>query len=90
MKTYSGWGESKLTLGKYLEVGEAVDEAMFDYFLCVLPPAHYSKSILQIGEPYKHVNDEPTYLTLVKTQNGWTFAGSCFEGKTDNMVKLLF
>lgn len=87
MKTYKGWGEAKINLTKYLDVGDAVDEAMYDYFLCVLPPAHYSKTMVQIGEPFRHINNAPTFLTLVKNQVGWMYAGICFEGKTDNMVE---
>ncbi len=87
MKTYRGWADAKVSLGKYLKVGDVVDYAMYDYFLCVLPPAYYSNVMVQVGEPYTHVKDIPAYMTLVKNQNGWVYAGVCYEGSTDNLVE---
>ena len=77
MKTKAGWDESRLNLDKYLQIGDEVDEEMADYFLGVLPPAYYSSSIIQIGEPCSHVNGRPTYSTIEKIDGKWRYRGHC-------------
>lgn len=85
VKTLVGWHESHLDLNHYLAVGDEVDEAMFDYFLGVLPPAYHSSSILQIGEPYNHFKGWETYSTLARKggiacDGPWYYAGHCLRG----------
>ena len=76
MKTHIGWEGSKQNLDEYLQVGDIVDDAMYDYFLCVLPPACNSAHYLQIGEPAKHDdNDEPMFSTLKKVDGHWVYVG---------------
>jgi hypothetical protein len=91
VKTYADW---KGDLGSYLNIGDIVDEEMFNYFLNVLPPACWTSRILQIGEPNSHVNGKATYSTLEKTSDGWVFRGSCYRGETveqrDNILTVRF
>jgi hypothetical protein len=82
IKTYEGWRESRLDLGRFLQVDDLVDDEMFDYFLGVLPPEFYSSTILQIGEPSNHVGGRPTFQTLKRTPAGWAYRGTCFRGET--------
>ena len=91
VKTLEGWNESHVNLDRYLQVGDQVDDAMFDYFLGVLPPAYYSDSIVQIGEPYSHVNGWPTYSTLarkagVHCDGPWHYAGHCHRAQSHEPV----
>jgi hypothetical protein len=82
VKTRAGWGESKLNLNQYLQVGDLVDEDMADYFLGVLPPAHYSSTVIQVGEPYSHVQGRPTFPTISKSAEGWRYRGNCHIRQT--------
>lgn len=82
MKTRKGWAESGLNLNEFLQVGDLVDEDMADYFLCVLPPATHSMFMIQIGEPYSHVNGRPTFATIKKTAAGWEYRGNCHARQT--------
>ena len=77
MKDMNGWHESKLDLGKYLQIGDTVSEDMADYFLCVLPPACWRVNLIQIGEPNDHVNGRATFATIYKRDGNWIFAGYC-------------
>ena len=75
-KTMAGWNESKLSLTKYLCVGDIVDEEIYDYILCVLPPAFHDNEFLQMGEPYDHNEHGETFITLQKCVSGWVYAGT--------------
>jgi hypothetical protein len=86
VKTHKGWGESRLSLERYLQVGDLVDEEMHDYFLNVLPPAYWSSSILQVGEPVDHKERGAVYDTLKRTASGWMYCGNCYRGQTDNTL----
>jgi hypothetical protein len=77
-KTCEGW---KGNLDSYLQIGDLVDDEMYDYFLEVLPPAYWSSRILQIGEPVSHGEWGATYATLRRTANGWMYAGNCYRGQ---------
>lgn len=82
IKTYAGWEGSNKNLNEYLVVGDLVDEAMVNYFVDVLPPLCMNGQIIQIGEPYSHVNGKATWYTLSKTSNGWMYCGLCHKGQT--------
>lgn len=81
IKTYDEWSSSGLCLHRFLQPGDPVDTAMKDYFLGVLPPAHWDGVILQIGEPYSHILGFPTFSTLEKTSEGWVYRGHCYRGE---------
>lgn len=83
MKTMAGWHEAKVDLDRYLEIGDAVDEEMADYFIGVLPPATWRADLIQIGEPYSHVAGRATFSTLYKPlgAQAWLYAGHCHRGE---------
>ena len=85
-KTYADW---KGSLEEYLSIGSIVDQEMVDYFLNVLPPACWNGYVIQIGEPYSHVDGKATFHTLHKTDLGWTYVGTCFKGQTKDVRRLL-
>lgn len=85
LKKYSDWHGS---LNEYLQPGDLVDEEMVDHFINVLPPATLNGSIIQMGEPYSHVNGRPTYHTLHRTSEGWCYAGCCHRGKTQDPLEV--
>lgn len=78
IKTYENW---KGDLGEYLQVGDYTDEEMAMYFLNVMPPAYQASDLIQIGEPYSHVNGKATYATIAKDAYGWQFCGHCHRGE---------
>lgn len=61
---------------------------MADYFLNVLPPACWTNSIIQIGEPMAHIDGKPTFSTLKRTNDGWQYCGNCFRGQTEARVSI--
>jgi hypothetical protein len=87
IKTRKQWGESRQNLNEFLQVGDLVDEDMADYFLCVLPPATHLSALIQVGEPYSHVNGRPTFPTIKKTAEGWQYRGNCHIRQTSEPIK---
>lgn len=75
MKTKEGWEKSKQNLTEYLQVGDAVDDEMYYYFIEVLPPACMSSRCVQIGEPYTHSAAGAEFMTLEKQDGQWVYAG---------------
>lgn len=70
------WHESKLDLHTFLNVGDAVDDKLYWYFLEVLPPACWDSTCVQIGEPYSHDNmNRPMFATLEKQNGHWIYTG---------------
>lgn len=72
------WHESNLNLSKYLQVGDAVDEALQSYFLEVLFPAHFDSTMTQMGEPHDHngANGQARFATIQKHPSGaWIYTG---------------
>lgn len=54
MKTMQQWDKSGIDFGKFAQPGDEIDEAMFMYFLEVLPPARQMSYGFLVGEPYDH------------------------------------
>ena len=81
MKTLLGWQESRQQLTPYLEPGEQVEPAFADWALNLLPPTFWSSTVVQIGEPYDHVDRRPTFGTFYREGGMWFFAGYCHRGK---------
>jgi hypothetical protein len=80
-KPYAKW---KNNFSEYVNVGDVVDEAMFDYWLNVLPPLSWSRDYLQSSEPYSHtVEGKATYTTFGKEPHTghWTYLGHCTKGE---------
>lgn len=77
MKTYEEWNGSGVNLDKYLTPGDEVDQAMFDYFLEVVPPASFGSRHVQIGEACDHSGPggQPTFDTIVRHEGRWIYLG---------------
>lgn len=66
----------------YLEVGDQVDEGFYDYFINTLPPRTMRATLVQMGEPYSHIDGKPTFATLSKEDGVWIYKGNCFAGQS--------
>lgn len=80
MKKYADW--KKESIYEFLQAGDVVDEEFVQYFINVMPPACMTSGVIQIGEPYSHINGKATYPTLKNSPEGWRFAGNCHRGET--------
>lgn len=89
IKTYEQWSESKKDLSEFFQIGDLVDEEIVDFCLNVLPPKTWNNSVIQIGEAVDFVEGKQTYSTLKNTPEGWTWAGTCHRGQTENKVNEL-
>lgn len=69
---------------EYLQVGDIVDDEIAQYFIEVLPPVTMQFDLIQMGEPYSHVECKATYLTLGRTSLGWQYKGICHKGQIIN------
>ncbi len=78
MKTYQEW---KGSLKNYLTIGDRVDDEMYYHFLNVMPPATNRSNLLQVGEPYSHVDGKATYTTFFHDGISWVYMGECFRGE---------
>ncbi|MGO4697702.1 hypothetical protein AB4Z50_25785 [Paenibacillus sp. 2TAB26] len=81
MKKYEDW---KGNMDDFLKIGDEVDEEFYDYFLNVLPPASWTSSLVQIGEPHSHVGGRATYATIAKVDGKWIYRGHCHRGETSH------
>lgn len=86
MKTLQGWHESKKDLQEYLQIGDAVDDELYYYFIEVLPPACMSPRCIQIGEPYTHDAGGPVFATLEKQNGQWIYTGHKNTPKTEKCL----
>lgn len=90
LKTMDEWHNSGMPdFDYYARVGDAVDEAIYDNFLGILPPAAMSHGYLQVGEPMNHFKDDDgvykaVYMTFGRKDGEWHYLGHCFYGKTEN------
>lgn len=80
IKTYANWTGD---LYEYLKVGDIVDIEIYNHFVNVMPPACLNSGFVQMGEPYSHVDDKPTYETLARLDGNWTYCGHCHWGKIE-------
>lgn len=86
IKTYANW---KGSLNDYLEIGDQVDEEMYNHFINVLPPATFNSYLVQIGEPYSiSKENKSTYLTLERIEGKWIYKGTCHRGDNINQESL--
>lgn len=81
MKTLEGWHASQQELTPYLQSGDSVAADFADWALNLLPPAYWSSTVVQIGEPHSHVGGRPTFATFYREGGNWFFAGYCHRGK---------
>jgi hypothetical protein len=61
-----------------VQIGDAATDDLYMYMLEVLPPAHHSGSMLQMGEPADHKGprDAPRYATLQRHDGKWIYTGN--------------
>lgn len=86
-KTYEQWGRSGQSLDKYLQVGDIVDQEMVNYFINCVLPSMFTDDLIQLGEPYDHINGKPVFPTLKKTLEGWMYMGNCYKGEYNNITR---
>ena len=83
MKTLKQWKESKLSLDRFLQVDDVVDEELRSYFIEVIPPASCTSDCIQMGEPYdSNERGQDTYLTLHRKSHGWVYVGDKCKNRT--------
>lgn len=88
MKTLLGWQESQQELTHYLNCGEQVEPAFADWALNLSPPAFWSQTVVQIGEPHGYIDGRPTFGTFYREGSMWFFAGYCHRGKIAEPYRL--
>ena len=51
LKTLEGWRKQSGDFGKYVELGDKIDKALYDYFLNILPPFElkYNRNLISEG-----------------------------------------
>ena len=81
IKTLQGWRGTG-DLENYLQIGDEVDDSLVRYFVNVLPPACDRSNLVQMGEPYSHVNGRPTFATISVVEGKWTYRGHCHRYET--------
>jgi hypothetical protein len=84
VKTRQQWAESHQNLGQFLKVGDPVDGDFVEWARDIMPPAHWSGQMIQIGEPHDHIEGRATYATFYMPNGGsrWTFGGYCWRRET--------
>lgn len=80
-----GMKDWKYDFGTDFKVGDRVDNEIYEHFLNVLPPLTNKYDMLQVSEPYNHINGKGTYATFVKDDISWIYKGHCFKGETENI-----
>jgi hypothetical protein len=72
-KTHAGW---QGPLHTYLNIGDLVDDDLYDHFIGVVPPVCFRSGLVQMGEAAATgLDGKPLYLTLQKHLKGWVFTG---------------
>lgn len=84
VKTLKGWGKSNLNIDQYLNVGDEVDEALYDYFLNILPPITWNRKMLQTGSVCDYVEGRGTYITFSTSRGVIRYCGECHKGELIN------
>jgi hypothetical protein len=80
IKTRQQWAESHKNLGQFLQVGDPVDSDFVEWARDIMPPAHWTGQMIQIGEPQSHVDGRATFATFhLPSGSQWVFAGYCWR-----------
>lgn len=94
IKSLKGWQESGIpSFGDYVFPGEPVTDSFVKYYTDILPPTIQKPGYLQAGGECCQLKDvdgkyKPCYLTFVRHDNVWFYAGICFFGKAENQKPL--
>lgn len=72
-----------------VQIGQYIDEEVFEQLLDSIPPITYSRGVFQPGEAYDHniETGEPLYQTFVKNNDLYQYVGLCQQGKTTDESK---
>lgn len=67
-----------------VQIGQYIDEEVFEQLLDSIPPITYSRGVFQPGEAYDHNMEtgNPLYQTFVKNNDLYQYVGLCQQGKT--------
>lgn len=85
MKTMKDYKKSdSIYFDDFFVPGDIVGEDVVENFRNVLPPTTDNCYLMQMGEPYSHINGKPTYMTFTNTTEGWKYCGNCFRGEKQN------
>jgi len=86
MKTHQDWPQG-VDLGKYLNIGDIVDERMVEHFRNVMPAAVDKEDIVQMGEAAGFANGKNVFWTLARCEGDqWVYVGRCHLGTKGNGV----
>ena len=92
VKSLTGWQDSYLPeFGDYFFPGDFVTESVVEHYRNILPPVRMYHGYLQAGEPHCHIKNDKgiprtCYMTFIKPDSEWIYAGICFEGENENRV----
>lgn len=92
IKSITGWQDSYLPeFSDYVLPGDYVTQTVVEHYLNILPPIRYHAGYFQAGGAIcdcKNENGIPRacYMTFIKPDDKWIYAGLCFEGKDENLV----
>lgn len=76
IKTMAQWREAKVCLTTFLQVGDFVDDAIYDAMLGAVPPVTNRRDCMQMGEPYSSTaTGQPTFITFTNSGEYWQYAG---------------
>lgn len=85
MKTMKDYEKSdSIYFDDFFVPGDIVGEDVVENFRNVLPPTTDNCYLMQMGEPYSHIDGKPTYMTFTNTTEGWKYCGNCFRGEKQN------
>lgn len=89
MKTYTQWNENKLHFQNFVNAGDEICEALYDYFLGVVPPEYFGEKegIFCSGEPVNHDRDgNPMYHTFKCVDNRYWYLGYFTIAQAKNLA----
>ena len=78
IKTMQDWDASGKTFRNFCKDGDEIDEAIYHYFLGIVPPQYFNSEtgIMMMGEPYSHDKyGFYTYLTFIMRDDKFFYLG---------------
>lgn len=75
MKTRKEWERSEKNLTEFLNVGDRIDEAMFNYIGEVVAPAFWHYGFVQCGEPERHEGSVSFHMTACLVREQYFYLG---------------
>ena len=75
VKTKKEWDSSQLPLGNFIKPNDLVCEDIYFHMLEVLPPVYQKNGTFQLGEPTRHSEGKPMYMTFSRSGNNFQYLG---------------